>query len=125
MSDVMVWALIGMGLIVSLALIGTALALMLLRVDVASFDLVKHLERQQEFSSIAFGPGARSQGIIDHIGKELKDIAANPDDVTEWVDVVLLALDGAWRAGHSPAEICAAIEAKQTRNEGRTGALPT
>jgi len=26
-------------------------------------------------------------------------LQAKPADLTEWVDVILLALDGAWRAG--------------------------
>lgn len=85
----------------------------------ASFDLVAHLHRQREFSVNTFGPGSRTAGVIDHISKELNEIAAAPEDVTEWVDVVLLALDGAWRAGHSPEAIAAALHAKQERNERR------
>jgi hypothetical protein len=84
-----------------------------------TFDLVAHLYRQREFSLRTFGPGARTAGVLDHIGKELGEIAKKPDDVTEWMDVVLLALDGAWRAGHSPEEIVAALAAKQTKNEAR------
>jgi len=82
-------------------------------------DLIKHLERQSKFSEATFGPGPRAEGICDHIRKELAEIADAPDDLTEWVDVVILALDGAWRAGYTPEEIAAAIEAKQTKNEGR------
>ena len=82
-------------------------------------DLIKHLERQKKFSEATFGPGSRVAGICDHIRKELIEIAAAPEDLSEWVDVVLLALDGAWRAGYTPEEIAAAIEAKQTKNEGR------
>lgn len=33
--------------------------------------------------------------------------------------MVLLALDGAWRAGHTPEEIAQAIADKQARNEAR------
>jgi hypothetical protein len=85
----------------------------------SSFDLVAHLHRQREFSSSTFGPGARTEGVLDHIRKELIEIEAKPDDVTEWIDVVLLALDGAWRAGHSPEAIATALQAKQERNERR------
>src|ERR1041385_2954295 len=85
-----------------------------------TFDLVAHLIRQRDFSKRTFGPGTRSQGVVDHIRKELKEVEADPLDLKEWVDVILLALDGAWRAGHEPAEITEAIEAKQTKNEGRT-----
>lgn len=89
------------------------------RVDVETFDLIAHLHRQREFSEHTFGPGARTAGVIDHIRKELNEIEAKPDDVSEWVDVILLALDGAWRAGFSPEQIAQAIAAKQERNESR------
>ncbi len=82
-------------------------------------DLVAHLRRQRAFSLQAFGPGARTAGVCDHIRKELCEIEAAPRDLEEWVDVVLLALDGAWRSGATPEEIAAAIEAKQLKNEGR------
>lgn len=85
-----------------------------------SFDLVAHLKRQQTFSARTFGPGQRTAGVCDHIRKELGEIEQAPEDLAEWVDVVLLALDGAGRAGHTPEQIAAAIAAKQTKNEART-----
>jgi hypothetical protein len=84
-----------------------------------SFDLVAHLERQRDFSRKTFGPGQRTKGVIDHIRKELAEIEADPTDISEWVDVVILAFDGAWRAGWEPADIVAAIVAKQAKNESR------
>lgn len=87
---------------------------------VAPFDLVAHLHRQRAFSERTFGPGARTAGVLDHIRKELVEVEADPGDVAEWVDLVILALDGAWRAGHEPRAIVDALVAKQTRNEGRT-----
>lgn len=86
----------------------------------AGFDLVQHLVRQRAFSEHTFGPGIRTQGVADHIRKELIEIEGAPDDLDEWVDVILLALDGAWRAGYSPEEICLGIQRKQLRNEART-----
>jgi hypothetical protein len=82
-------------------------------------DLIKHIQRQRNFSTKAFGPGERTTGIIDHIKKELKEIADDPTDIEEWVDVILLAIDGAWRAGHTPLEIADAIRLKQAKNEER------
>lgn len=82
-------------------------------------DLVQHLYRQRAFSLNTFGPGPRTKGVIDHITKELKEIEAEPTDLYEWVDLVLLSLDGAWRAGHSPEAIAEAINAKQAKNEAR------
>lgn len=88
-------------------------------VDPVAFDMIAHLARQREWSGNTFGPGPRTAGVIDHIRKELREIEADPSDITEWIDVVILALDGAWRAGYQPQEIIDAMVAKQTRNEGR------
>lgn len=82
-------------------------------------DLVAHLERQALFSERTFGPGARTQGVLAHIRKELVEIADDPADLMEWIDVVLLALDGARRAGHAPRTIAHALGIKQARNEAR------
>jgi len=82
-------------------------------------DLVSHLVRQRAWSERTFGPGDRSEGIVDHIRKELREIEAAPGDLTEWIDIVILALDGAWRAGYDPEEIVAALQEKQTTNENR------
>lgn len=78
-----------------------------------------HLRRQREFSGRTFGPGLRTQGVTDHISKELDEIRADPSDIGEWVDVIILAFDGAWRAGGEPQEIIDAIVVKQERNERR------
>ena len=85
----------------------------------ANGDLITHLHRQREWSLRTFGPGMRTLGIIEHIKKELNEIKRAPDDLTEWADVIILALDGAWRSGHAPAEIFRAITNKQKKNEGR------
>jgi hypothetical protein len=84
-----------------------------------TFDLFAQLIRQRAWSERTFGPGLRSQGILDHIGKELTEIAAAPTDLREWIDVVLLALDGAWRTGATTAEIIATLAEKQAENEAR------
>ena len=83
---------------------------------------VAHLDRQQAWSAETFGPAEvrGHRGVLDHIRKELVEIEAEPGDVTEWADLIILAFDGAWRSGHSPADTIAAIKAKQERNEART-----
>jgi hypothetical protein len=87
--------------------------------QVDGFDMLAHLQRQREWSGRTFGPGTRAQGVVDHIRKELCEIEADPGDLNEWIDVVILALDGAWRSGAQPHEIIDALVAKQTKNEGR------
>jgi len=88
-------------------------------VRAATLDFHAHLQRQREWSERTFGPGPRTKGVCDHIRKELTEIEAAPSDIEEWIDVVILALDGAWRAGATPDQIIAALVAKQTRNEKR------
>ena len=84
------------------------------------FDFAAHLQRQREWSERTFGPGPRAAGVVDHIRKELREIEADPTDASEWADVVILGLDGFWRAGYTPEQIIAALVAKQTKNEART-----
>ena len=82
-------------------------------IDVAFIDLLRG------WSLRTFGPAARTRGVVSHIRKELVEILAAPDDASEWADLLILALDGAWRAGHDPADIIAAVRAKHAANEGR------
>jgi len=83
------------------------------------FDLPAFIRRQRAWGEETFGPGERTIGITKHIAKELDEIRADPSDLEEWVDVIQLALCGAWRMGYSPEQICAAILAKQDKNEAR------
>lgn len=86
--------------------------------------LVEYIRRHEQWSLKTFGHGVRTKGITSHIRKELLEIEAAPHDVEEWIDVVILALDGAWRAGYGPEQICNALEAKQAKNFLRTYPMP-
>ncbi len=96
-------------------------------------DLKQHLLRQMAFSHATFGPGERTDGVIDHIRKELDEVSRANGEAAEWVDVVILALDGLTRrlayclgdeVRRDPNFVaetaCNMIEGKQTRNEERT-----
>lgn len=85
----------------------------------SEFDFEAHLARQAVHSQETFGPGLSTAGILDHIRKELVEIEADPTDSEEWIDVVILALDGAWRCGLTPSQVIEKLVAKQTKNEGR------
>lgn len=82
-------------------------------------NLANYIARQQNFSLSVFGPADRANGIIQHIEKELAEIKENPKDLSEWCDVIILALDGAWRQGYTPLEIEKALEEKQVKNMNR------
>jgi len=90
----------------------------------AGLQIVGHWHRQRLFSLATWGPGPRTAGVIDHIRKELVEIEADVADgqvkTDEWFDVVILACDGALRAGWTPEELAAGIVAKQMKNEART-----
>ena len=86
----------------------------------AKIDLVELVELQREWSENTFGGGKRTAGVLDHIRKELNEIEAEPDDVEEWIDVVILALDGAWRTGASPQEVVDTLLMKYRKNRERT-----
>lgn len=83
-------------------------------------NLVDFIYDQMHFSFATFGPGKRLEGVTAHIEKEVAEVReTGGNDATEWADIVILALDGAWRSGHSPESICAALTAKLARNKAR------
>ena len=94
-----------------------------------AFDLEAHLTRQVVFSRATFGPGERRAGVIDHIRKELAEVEAADGEAAEWVDVVILALDGLTRrlwatmphdnADEVASTACRMIRGKQAKNERR------
>jgi hypothetical protein len=82
-------------------------------------NLIRLIEDQREFSRNTFGPVYHHKRIINHIRKELEEIEADPGDLSEWIDVVILALDGAWRSGHTPDEVVAQLIFSMARNRNR------
>jgi ribosome-binding ATPase YchF (GTP1/OBG family) len=79
-----------------------------------------YLHRQRDWSSEIFGTTRRTVGICAHIEKELSEIQDDPDDVREWIDVMILALDGYWRHGGKPEDLAEMLEAKQRVNFERS-----
>jgi hypothetical protein len=78
--------------------------------------LYHYVERQRVWSNETFGTGRRTLGVTNHIRKELAEIEADPDDVREWVDVIILAINGYTRHGGKPEELAEMLEAKQRVN---------
>jgi hypothetical protein len=76
------------------------------------------------WSEKVFGPGKRTEGICKHIEEELKEVREKPENVEEWIDVVILALDGAWRAGFTAEQVEAALIAKYEKNFKREWPVP-
>ena len=93
-------------------------------------NLKEHLTRQMVWSKSTFGPGSRTDGVLDHIKKEIEEVRASNGSAAEWVDLVILSLDGLtrqlWAAsdyGKPAQEIAESatnmIVGKQSRNELR------
>jgi len=85
----------------------------------AAFSVAR-LDRQRAWSEKTFGPGIRP-GVVDHIEKEIEEVKKSDyKDVDEWVDIIILGFDGAWRTGTPSQLILERLELKQYRNEART-----
>lgn len=82
--------------------------------------LAEYLDRHIRWSQRTFGKGMKTVGITRHIEKECQEIRDNPADLTEWIDVMILAMDGYWRHGGQPADLFWALVEKQSINFGRT-----
>ena len=97
-------------------------------------DLKQHLIRQMAFSKATYGPGTRTNGVLDHLTKEIEEVRESGGSSDEWVDLVILSLDGLTRQlsfcnesdrriteSEQIAEVaCRMIVNKQDRNENRT-----
>jgi hypothetical protein len=78
-----------------------------------------YLKRQIVWSQRTFGNGRRTVGITEHIRKELDEIISEPEDLSEWINVIILALDGYWRHGGLPEQLTLELLKKQDKNFNR------
>ena len=78
--------------------------------------ITSYVTRQRVWSRQTFGQGQLTDVLCAYITMELSEIQADPDDVREWIDVIILALDGFWRHGGKPEELAEMLEAKQRVN---------
>lgn len=62
--------------------------------------LEDHIRRMMAFSRATYGPGRRTEGVLQHLEQEIQEVRnAETDEerIKEWVDLVILSLDGLWR----------------------------
>jgi hypothetical protein len=81
-------------------------------------ELFNFLYRKNRWSNETF-PQCTVKGVIDHIEREIVEIKEKPDDLEEWIDLLLLAFDGCNRIGATPYEVCKMLEYKQDKNTKR------
>jgi len=82
-------------------------------------NISAYVSAQRTWSRLTFGEGRRTIGITKHIEKELAEIRAKPEDLEEWVDVIILAIDGYWRAGGKALDLARRLKEKQEMNFNR------
>lgn len=90
-------------------------------------ELENLLRRQRDWSSRTFGPQGHEPaltGVIDHIEKELIEVRLCPMDKGEYIDGMLLNLDGYWRSGGTPEDLFDDIFGKQNINFKRKWDIP-
>ncbi len=78
--------------------------------------LQEYIQRHIDWSQSTFGSGRRTVGLCKHIAKELDEIRGAPADVFEWIDVIILGIDGATRCAiDNNVPLCAVAEHVATR----------
>lgn len=77
------------------------------------------ITRQRDWALKTFGPGDHSEGLLKHIKKEVIEIMEDTSETEEWVDIIILAIEGAWRTGASPKEVVQWFDMKMSKNERR------
>lgn len=69
-------------------------------------------------------PASTASSKAKHLAAEALEAAADPADILEWADCMILVLDGARKAGFSVADIHAAVTRKMAINQKRVWAAP-
>lgn len=73
-------------------------------------------QRHVEWSNKTFGPGRRTLNLTRHIRNECDEIDANPGDILEPIDVIILAIDMLQRMGYDAHDVMASLISKQIMN---------
>lgn len=77
--------------------------------------LIRHVAWGYEmFGTPADGRGPK--GPLDHLKKEIKEIEADPYDQKEWIDAIILSIDGYIRAGGNIDGVLYDLFVKQEKN---------
>ncbi len=70
--------------------------------QISAMKLQRDLGR---WSDATFGYGRSPDGCIAHLAAEVQELRAQPHDLTEYADCMLLLLDAARLAGHTSADL--------------------
>lgn len=78
-------------------------------------------QSQSEWSQRTFGSDAVKgpEGPLNHLSKEVQEVLANPKDIEEYADCLLLIFDACRRAGFQYDELRKTVITKHEINKGR------
>lgn len=82
-------------------------------------QLAAVLRAQREWSTAVAGAEFPVEQIVKHLRRELVEIEAEPHRLEEWIDGMLLLMDGYWRNGGQPEHLMRDLMAKQSVNRAR------
>jgi hypothetical protein len=89
--------------------------------DSTLMNIKEYVEQQINWSKSTFADHPNLDSILSHIEEEIAEIRENPTDPYEWIDIIILALEGAWRiAGLTPEEVALYLRSKQEINSQRS-----
>jgi hypothetical protein len=81
--------------------------------------LAAFMERHKAWIERTFPRNATTEGITRHIEKECAEVREKPDDLDEWIDILILGIHGYWRNGGTAEDLLPRLNRKLTRNESR------
>ena len=85
--------------------------------------IAEYIVDQRNFSKRTF-KNSNCNSVVAHIKKEIEEVQANPYDLMEWIDIIILSLDGYWRAGGDPFSFMDLMERKLEINKNRKWGVP-
>ncbi len=90
-------------------------------------ELADLADDQAEWSQATFGSDKERGpiGALKHLEKEAREAAANPSDVKEYADCLILLLDASRRAGFTLLDVVRAATEKMIENKSRQWPKPT
>lgn len=74
-----------------------------------NFSLHDYLRAHNAWSARTFGTDRKPMSIIKHLRKELEELQQKPDDILEYVDIIILAADGAFLCQYTPNQVVEAL----------------
>ncbi len=95
--------------------------------DDLGFDLANLSFDIAEWSQKTFGSDKERGpvGSLKHLAKEVQECLADPTDLMEWADILILFLDGSRRAGFTPMQVIEAAHEKMRTNRARVWPKPS